>query len=159
MRCRNQRRETTMKRHERVCASIDLDAIMENLNSIGGNLTEGVKIIAIVKADAYGHGAVPISQAIERESRIWGFAVSTTEEAVELREGGITKPVLILGHTFPEDYETLVERDIRPTVFGLAAARELSRAAARAGRILPAHLAVDTGMSRIGLRGPHESLA
>ena len=85
MRCRNQRRETTMKRHERVCASIDLDAIMENLNSIGGNLTEGVKIIAIVKADAYGHGAVPISQAIERESRIWGFAVSTTEEAVELR--------------------------------------------------------------------------
>lgn len=159
MRCRNQRRETTMKRHERVCASIDLDAIMENLNSIGGNLTEGVKIIAIVKADAYGHGAVPISQAIERESRIWGFAVSTTEEAVELREGGITKPVQILGHTFPEDYETLVERDIRPTVFGLAAARELSRAAARAGRILPAHLAVDTGMSRIGLRGPHESLA
>lgn len=116
-------------------------------------------MIAIVKADAYGHGAVPVSRAIEHEERLWGFAVSTTEEAEELLDGGIAKPVLILGHAFPEDYETLVERNIRPTVSSLAAAAALSHTAALAGRLLPVHLAIDTGMSRIGLRGPRESLA
>ncbi|MDO4560617.1 MAG: alanine racemase [bacterium] len=147
-----------MKKYDRVYASIDLDAIMENLKNIGGSLTEGAKMIAVVKADAYGHGAVPISRALEPEARVWGFAVSTAEEAEELRDGGIAKPVLILGHAFPEDYGTLVEKDIRPTLFSLASAEELSRAAAQAGRTLPVHLAVDTGMSRIGFRGPRESL-
>lgn len=153
------RRKTAMKKYDRVYASIDLDAIMENLKNIGGSLTEGTKMIAVVKADAYGHGAVPISRHLEPEACVWGFAVSTAEEAEELRDGGIAKPVLILGHAFPEDYGTLVERDIRPTLFSLASAEELSRVAAQAGRTLPVHLAVDTGMSRIGFRDPRESLA
>ena len=153
------RRKTAMKKHDRVYASVDLGAIADNFKNIGCNLTEGTKMIAIVKADAYGHGAVPVSRAIEHEERLWGFAVSTTEEAEELLDGGIAKPVLILGHAFPEDYETLVERNIRPTVSSLAAAAALSHTAALAGRLLPVHLAIDTGMSRIGLRGPRESLA
>lgn len=147
-----------IKKHERVCASIDLDAVEENFENMRNNLTPGTKMIAVVKADAYGHGAVQIARMMQKKDYIWGFATATAEEAEELRANGIRKPILILGYVFPEDYETLVKKDIRPAVFTLKMAEQLSHAAEKFNRVLPIHLAVDTGMTRIGFRHPQESL-
>lgn len=155
---RMQEKIIMIKKHDRVYASIDLDAVEENFENMKNNLTPGTKMIAVVKADAYGHGAVPIARIMQEKSYIWGFATATTEEAAELRENGIQKPILILGYVFPEDYETLVEMDIRPAVFTLDMAKQLSAAAQKHNRILSVHLAVDTGMTRIGFRHPEESL-
>ena len=130
-----------IKKHDRVYASIDLNAVEENFENMRNNLTPGTKMIAVVKADAYGHGAVPIARIMQKKDYIWGFAVATVEEAEELRANGIRKPILILGYVFPEDYETLVKKDIRPAVFTLPMAKELSHAAEKFNRILPIHLA------------------
>lgn len=145
-------------KHSRVYASIDLDAVEENFENMKNNLTPGTKMIAVVKANAYGHGAAAIAQLMQEKEYIWGFAAATMEEAEELREQGIKKPILILGYVFPEHYELLVKEEIRPTVFSYEMAEELSRAAADLDRVLPVHLAVDTGMTRIGFRKPKESL-
>ena len=147
-----------IKKHDRVYASIDMNAVETNFENMRNNLSPGTKMIAVVKADAYGHGAVPIARMMQKKDYIWGFAVATVEEADELRTNGIRKPILILGYVFPEDYETLVKKDIRPAVFTLKMAEELSHAAEKYNRILPIHLAVDTGMTRIGFRHPKESL-
>lgn len=147
-----------MKKHDRVYASIDLDAVEENFENMKNNLTPGTKMIAVVKADAYGHGAVPIARMMQEKDYIWGFATATTEEAVELRENDIQKPILILGYVFPEDYETLVEMNIRPAVFTLDMAKQLSDTAQKHNRVLAVHLAADTGMTRIGFRHPEDSL-
>lgn len=146
------------KAHNRVYASIDLNAVEENFENMKKNLTPGTKMIAVVKADAYGHGAVEIARRVEKKEYIWGFAVATAEEGKELREHGIQKPILILGYVFPEDYEFLVKEQIRPAVFTEQMAKELSQAAQKVGRCLPIHLAVDTGMTRIGFRNPKESI-
>ena len=147
-----------IKKHDRVYASIDMNAVETNFENMRNNLSPGTKMIAVVKADAYGHGAIPIARMMQKKDYIWGFAVATVEEADELRTNGIRKPILILGYVFPEDYETLVKKDIRPAVFTLKMAEELSHAAEKYNRILPIHLAVDTGMTRIGFRHPKESL-
>lgn len=147
-----------MKKYSRVFAKIDLGAIRNNFLAMKEKLRDGTKIIAVVKADGYGHGAVPIARMAEPWDFIWGFAAATVEEAVELRLAGIKKPILILGCVFEEDYEKLTAYGIRPTVFQLSAARELSKTAVRTGTSLPAHLAVDTGMSRIGFADTEESV-
>lgn len=146
------------KKHQRVYASINLDAVEENFENMKNNLTPGTKMIAVVKADAYGHGAVKISRLMQEKDYIWGFAVAAVEEAEELRENGIKKPILILGYAFREHYETLVREEIRPAVFSYEMAKELSETAGKLHKILPIHLAVDTGMTRIGFRKPEESL-
>lgn len=147
-----------MEKHSRIHAVIDLDAVERNFEQMKKNLTPGTQMIAVVKANAYGHGAVPIARMMEPKEYIWGFAVATVEEAVSLRENGIEKPVLILGYVFPEDYKCLVRLKIRPAVFTLEMAEALSRTAGEAGTVLPIHLAVDTGMTRIGFRDPQKSL-
>ena len=86
---------------ERICAEIDLSAISFNMESMHRNLAPGTSMIAVVKTDGYGHGATAIAQKIEDIPYLWGFAVATFEEAVELRNAGIAKPVLILGYVFP----------------------------------------------------------
>lgn len=147
-----------MKKYSRVFAKIDLGAVRNNFFAMKEKLRDGTKIIAVVKADGYGHGAVPIARMAEPWDFIWGFAAATVEEAVELRLAGIKKPILILGCVFEEDYEKLTAYGIRPTVFQLSAARELSKTAVRTGTSLPVHLAVDTGMSRIGFADTEESV-
>ena len=147
-----------MKKYSRVFAKIDLGAVRNNFLAMKEKLRDGTKIIAVVKADGYGHGAVPIARMAEPWDFIWGFAAATVEEAVELRLAGIKKPILILGCVFEEDYEKLTAYGIRPTVFQLSAARELSQTAVRTGTSLPVHLAVDTGMSRIGFADTEESV-
>ena len=91
-----------MEKNNRVKAVISLDAVEQNFREMRKNIAEDTKMIAVVKADAYGHGAVPIAHLIENHDYIWGFAAATAEEAVHLRQAGITKPILILGIVFDE---------------------------------------------------------
>ena len=137
--------------HNRIYANIHMDALEQNLSSMKANLKEGTQMIGVIKADAYGHGAVPVAQYMEPKDYVWGFAAATEEEAVELRRAGITKPILILGFTFPEHYEQMAKLGIRPAVFTLEMAEQMAEAAQRVGETMHIHLAVDTGMGRIGL--------
>lgn len=146
-----------MKNYLRVCAEINLDAAEYNFKSMKENLTPGTKMAAVVKTDGYGHGAVPIAQMAEEYDYIWGFAVATIEEACLLRGAGITKPILILGFVFPDGYEELIWHDVRPAVFKLSMARQLSEEAVRQGKKVHMHIKVDTGMSRIGFSDTEES--
>ena len=147
-----------MKRHSRVYARINLDAVEENFCRMRENIRKETKMIAVVKTDAYGHGALPIARLVEPYDYIWGFAVATVEEAVELREHGIHKPILILGFTFSEDYEMIAQQELRPAVFKLSMAKELSRAALHSKKKIMIHLALDTGMTRIGFADNEESI-
>ena len=94
-----------MKKYERVKALVSLDAIAHNFEEMHKNVKEGTKIIAVIKADGYGHGARAIAHLIQDYDYIWGFAVATEEEALSLREAGIRKPILVLGLVFPEKSE------------------------------------------------------
>lgn len=143
--------------YSRVYAKIDLDAIRYNLESMRKNIPDGTKIMAVIKTDAYGHGAVPIAQMLEDVDYIWGYATATAEEAFELRDNGVKKPILILGYTFPYAYERMLSENIRPTVFRLDMAKELSDCGENLlekgviSEVPAVHIAVDTGMSRIGI--------
>lgn len=147
-----------MKESSRIQAEIDLDAVTYNLESIKRNLHPGTKVIAVLKADGYGHGALPLAQIMEGDPCVWGIAVATVEEGLELREGGIHKPILILGYTYEEDYDTIVEEEFRPAVFKLSMAKKLSRAAMKAGKKAKIHIKLDTGMSRIGYRDMEKAI-
>jgi alanine racemase len=146
-----------MKSYIRVCAEINLDAVAYNFNSMKENLSPDTKMIAVVKTDAYGHGAIPIARMVQEYDYIWGFAAATIEEAVMLRKEGITKPILILGFVFPDAYEEVVKYDIRPAVFKLRMAEQLSEEAVRQGKTVHMHIKLDTGMSRIGLKDNEQS--
>ena len=139
-----------MSGYGRIYATIDLDAVSYNLDSIQKKISSGTDIIAVVKADGYGHGALEISRMLERETRVFGFAVASAEEAFALRDFGIQKPVLILGYTFAEDYEALVRQNIRPTVYSYEMAKAYDAAARKAGTKALLHIKIDTGMGRIG---------
>ena len=147
-----------MKLPSRIQADIDLDAFRFNLDSIKKNINENTQIITVLKADGYGHGAVPLAKEAEKEERVWGIAVATVEEALELRRGGIKKPLLILGYTYQEDYDLIAAEELRPTVFKLSMAQELSRAALRKNKTVKIHIKIDTGMSRIGYRDLEKSV-
>jgi alanine racemase len=146
-----------MKSYIRVCAEINLDAVAYNFKSMKENLSPDTKMIAVVKTDAYGHGAIPIARMVQEYDYIWGFAAATIEEAVMLRKEGITKPILILGFVFPDAYEEVVKYDIRPAVFKLRMAEQLSEEAVRQGKTVHMHIKLDTGMSRIGLKDNEQS--
>ena len=125
-----------MKIQKRIQANINLDAIAYNLENIKKNLQKDTQIIAVLKADGYGHGAIPLAKEIESYPYIWGIAVATVDEGMELRRAGIQKPILILGYTYEEDYDRIVQEDFRPTVFKLSMAEKLSQAAKKAGKTL-----------------------
>ena len=142
----------------RVYAGIDLAAVRYNLESMHKNTAPDVKIAAVIKTDAYGHGALQVARAIEDLPYLWGFAVATVEEARALREDGREKPILILGISFPEQYSVIVEEEIRPAVCSYQAAQELSEAAARQGKTCRIHVKIDTGMGRIGFAAGEKSV-
>lgn len=146
-----------MKTYQRIYAKIDLDAVAFNLKSIEQKLSADTKIMAVVKADGYGHGALEIAKTVEGFDRLFGFAVATAEEADELRNGGIKKPILILGYTFEEDYVKLIQNQVRLTVYSYEAAEHISKAAKKAGITARIHIKIDTGMSRIGYQVTEES--
>ena len=136
---------------KRVCAVVDLDAAAENIRNLRRNLAPETKILAVIKANGYGHGALQIAEKFENSDDVFGYAVATAEEAFALRRGGMCKPILILGYAFSESYGSLAEQDIRPTVFRLDMAKELSEEAVKRGKRLKIHIKVDTGMSRVGI--------
>lgn len=140
-----------MEQYARVCAHIDLDAVCHNLEAMHDHIAENTKILGVIKADAYGHGAVPIAWEMEDMDYVYGFAVASAEEAMQLRNANIRKPILVLGYTFPYSYETMINQEIIPTVFRSDMLKELDETARRLGVITPVHIKVDTGMARIGI--------
>lgn len=141
----------------RVYAKIDLDAIYQNVENMYNSLPRNTKMLAVVKTDGYGFGAVPIARMLQESSYIWGFATATAEEAFELRENGVSKPILVLGYTFPYAYERMLRENIRPSVFRYDMLKHLServkkRKAQGGNEVFHVHIAVDCGMSRIGIR-------
>lgn len=150
--------ENTLECYQRGYAEIDLDAIEANMRNMKRNIAPGTKMIGVVKTDGYGHGSVPIARTLESLDFLWGFAVATYEEAHELREAGIRKPVLILGYTFPYCYGRLAEEELRPAVFRTDTVPQLERAARQAGKPIRVHVKVDTGMNRIGITPDEEGL-
>lgn len=146
-----------MNTNSRVCAYIDLDAVRSNVAAVQKRVGENVKVMVILKADAYGHGAVPIAKVLE-DSCAYAYGVATVEEGVQLRENGIRKPVLVLSYAFPELFEAAIRNDIDLTVFSLETAQQLSDAAVKLGKKAGVHIKTDTGMHRIGFIPCDESL-
>ncbi len=146
---------------QRIYAEINLDALRNNMECIKNRLDGKTGIIAVVKTDAYGHGALPIAREIENLDDLSGFAVATDEEAFFLRRKGIRKPVLVLGYVFPGSYEQMIEDEIRITVFRDDTLKELSAVSTqkKSPKKAKVHIKVDTGMNRIGIRPDEEGIA
>lgn len=136
-------------------AAIDLDAAEHNFNVTRAKLPENVKLLCVIKADAYGHGAVPLAKLFEGKADFYG--VACIEEAIELKKAGIKTPVLILGAVPKEFYSDIVKYDIRVPIFNLEDAKALSAEAVKQSKTAPFHFCVDTGMSRIGFQVNKES--
>ena len=138
--------ESTLRR---TWAEIDLDALAHNYHTLRAYVGAAVKFLGVVKADAYGHGAVEVSRVLQELGADY-LAVSSVDEAMELRKNGITMPVLILGHTPREQVGLMIEHHITQAVTCRAKAVEYSEEAVRCGGELTIHIKVDTGMSRLG---------
>ncbi len=134
---------------KRTWAEIFPENLRHNYEAIRRSLPEGCRFLGVVKADAYGHGALPVAKLLQEAGADY-LAVSCLDEALELRDGGVSMPILILGHTPREYTAVLIDRGITQTVSALAKAREYSEAAAALGKTLRVHLKLDTGMSRLG---------
>ncbi len=147
-----------LEKYERVYAAVDLSAALYNMERMHEAVSPQTKMIGVIKTDGYGHGAVPIGRELETLPYVSGYAVATAEEAFILRRAGLSKPILILGYTFPYSYYELVLQEIRPAVFRKDAVEALDVCAGRLGRKAVVHVKVDTGMSRIGIRPDEEGL-
>ena len=134
---------------KRTWAQIDLDAIERNYRAIRSALSAGCRLMAVVKADAYGHGDVFVAQTLQTAGADW-FGVSNLEEAIRLRQAGITRPILILSYTPPEEAARLAAFDITQTVISEEYAMALEQQAAAADVTVTVHIKLDTGMSRVG---------
>jgi len=140
-----------MKHYDRVWATVNISAIINNMELMKEHLGEHTRIIAVVKTDAYGHGAVIISRELEKTACVHGFATATMEEAVILRRSGIKKPILLLGTAFPYGYDEIIAEDITITVFQLSVAEALSELAIAQYKKCKVHIKIDTGMNRVGI--------
>lgn len=134
--------------YNRIYAQINVDNLRHNIKSIMARHKKDMKVLAVIKADAYGHGSCEIAHRIDDLAYYYG--VATIDEAVELRNAGIKKPILIIGYTSPEDYDRLIEYNITQTIYSLSDAKKLSELAIKNGATANIHIKVDTGMSRIG---------
>lgn len=139
-----------MKHFKRTWAEIDLSAIRENYNTVRRQVDPSVKVMAVVKANAYGHGVEEVAPLLEGLGADF-FGVSCLQEAAELRALGSKKPILILGYTPPKYFEQLCELDVCQTVFDSETARQYNAYCSGIGQIGRIHIALDTGMGRIGL--------
>ncbi|MFY9175497.1 MAG: alanine racemase [Peptococcia bacterium] len=146
-----------MKKIRPVWAEINLADIVHNYQEVRRLVGPKVLVMAIVKANAYGHGAVKVAQTLSEAGANY-FGVAITNEAIQLREAGIDKPILIIGWTPPEDYERALQYRIALTIYSLQEAEILSRIALEYGEKATVHLKIDTGMGRIGFIPSQESL-
>lgn len=143
-----------MEKYYRSFITVNLSAVRYNLEQVRKRIGDR-KLLAVVKTDAYGHGAVEVSRAVEKI--VDYFAVACLSEAIELRNGGIRKPIMILGYTSPKEYGELLAQGITPTVYTYDAAEKLSEIAILLGTRAKIHIAVDTGMGRIGFQPDEEA--
>lgn len=146
-----------MEKYKRVCARINLDALKFNIDSIKKNIKDGSSIMAVIKADGYGHGAIPIAKCLEKNSKVHGYAVATAEEADILKQAGMKKPILVLGAVFPYAYPMMIRENIRMTVFSYEMAKDISYEALKMQKEALIHIKLDTGMGRIGFPDTNES--
>ena len=147
-----------MKTYSRVYAKIDLDAVTYNMEQMKQRIDGDTKIMAVIKSDGYGHGAIQVAEVLEKYDYIWGFAVATLDEAVVLRTEGIQKPILVLGCIFPDQYLEMLDNDIRMNVYTEEMAKEISYMARREGKTAYLHIKLDTGMARLGFAVNNESV-
>ena len=138
------------KKYDRTYVEIDLEAIKHNIRCEREKVGDKVKIMAIIKANAYGHGDIEVAEALKDEVDAYGVAI--IEEALKLRKAGVTKMILILGHTGKIWYDDLIKNDISQAVYSYEMAKILSEEAMRLGKKAKIHIKVDTGMGRIGFQ-------
>lgn len=141
--------------NHRTYLKIDLNKLEHNFNCVRNKLPNNIKILGVIKANAYGHGAVEIGKFLDGKCDFFG--VACIEEAVELKKAKIKTPILILGRVFPFDIETAVKYDVRIPIFSYDDAVALSNEAVKQGKNMPFHFCIDTGMSRIGFQVSEES--
>ena len=147
-----------MKSNYRVCATVHLEKIRENLITMSNHVGGDKEMMAVVKADGYGHGGVQVANYVEDLLTLWGFGVATVGEAVELREGGIKKPIIVFGCVFPDEIGDLITYDIIATIYTLEAAKILNQVALDSNAVIKAHIKVDTGMARLGFLPTDENV-
>jgi len=139
-----------MTTHRATFAEIDLNAFKHNLGRIRSVLEPQVKIMAVVKANAYGHGAIPSAKAALEAGADW-LGVAILEEGVELRASGIDAPILVMGGIFPDEAKNLIQYGLSTSVSDSSLANELSRQADKQGKTVGVHIKIDTGMGRLGM--------
>ena len=132
-------------------AEIDLDALAHNFRAIRGRVGSSVKVLAAVKANAYGHGAVRCAPRLEKEGADW-FGVALPEEGIQLRDAGTTKPILCLGGIWAGQESLCIQQNLTPVVYRMDAIEALDRAAKDAQQTVDVHVKIDTGMGRLGVR-------
>ncbi len=142
--------------YNRIFARINMDNLRFNIEKMKSRLKPDMKVLAVVKADAYGHGAVGVATRIRDLADYYG--VATIDEAIELRNAGITEPILIIGYTDSEDFSKLIEYNITQTVYDVTECKKLSQLAVSVNTCIKVHLKVDTGMGRIGFSVSEEGV-
>ena len=147
-----------MKTYSRVYAKIDLDAVAWNMEQMKKNLKEGTEMVAVIKTDGYGHGAVQVASMLESYDYVWGYAVATLDEAVVLRAAEIRKPILVLGCIFPDQYWEMLKYEIRMNVYTKEMAEAISALAVEKGEQAYVHIKLDTGMARLGFSAEESSI-
>jgi Alanine racemase len=138
-----------MDKYLRTYAKIDLNAIAHNIGEVK-KVDSSVKVMAVIKADAYGHGSKIVGDFLQ--DKVDYFGVATIEEAIELREYHIDLPILILGYTSPKQYGDIIEYDITQTIYNLEMAESMSKCAVEHKKRAKVHVALETGMNRIGFK-------
>lgn len=144
-----------MEKYNRCYAEVSLDAIRHNILQVKKRVPENVKVLAVIKANGYGHGAIQVGKCLE--DLVDFYAVATIDEAVELKQNGLVQPLMILGYTSPKEYMDLLRYDVRPAIYRKEDAEALNRLAGHAGKKAKIHFAVDTGMTRIGFQITEEA--
>lgn len=139
----------------RTYTAVDLSAILYNFHAVRAQLQDGCKVMSVVKADGYGHGAVEVAKTLQESDY---FAVACLDEGLELREHGIEKPILILGYTSPAEADRLLDKGLTQCVFSEEYAKKLHRALPE-GAKLKVHVKIDTGMSRLGFYAHNRAAA
>jgi len=145
-----------MPTYLRTSAEISLDAIESNVAALRARLAPGVKLMCVIKADGYGHGALPLARFLDDKCEY--YAVAVLEEALTLRAAGITKPILLLCYTSPGQYGALLAANVAQTIYSIEQARALSQAAQEAGKRAKIHVKIDTGMGRVGFEDTQVSI-
>jgi len=146
-----------VKAYHRIEARVDLDAIRANIETVKALNPSEEKVLLVIKADAYGHGAAVLAEELEDLADYFG--VAEIDEAVELRNSGVKKPILILGYTDETEYEDLLNYDITQAVYDVEKCRSLSLLAEKTGRKARVHIKVDSGMHRIGFQADEHGIA